>query len=302
MNRGDVNASLETMQTPTAPVQAGSYWARAVRRFRKHRLAVVAAWILIVLYGFAFVGPVIYRADPEAINFANQLAGPSIAHPLGTDETGRDVMIRLMQGGRVSLMVGTFAVLVALLVGVTVGSLAGFYLRWVDTLLMRLTDGVLAIPTFFVVLCALTFFGPSLINIIVVIGLTSWMGLARLVRGEILSVRQEVYVEAARALGARDVLILLRHVLPQIVPTMIVNATLGVASAILAESALSFLGVGVQPPAASWGNMLSNAQNYMYNAPQLAIYPGAMILLTVLCFNIVGDGLRDATDPTIHRG
>ena len=261
---------------------------------------MVSLVVLVLLYAFAFLGPLFNHADSEAVDLGNQLAGISLTHPLGTDESGRDVLIRLMQGGRVSLAVGTFAVLFSLVVGVTVGGLAGFFLGWLDTLLMRFTDGVLAIPAFFVVLCALTFFGSSLPNIILVIGLTSWMGLARLVRAEILSVRQEIYVEAVRALGARELSILLRHVLPQVIPTMIVNGTLGVANAILAESALSFLGVGVQPPAASWGNMLSGAQNYLYNAPWLAIYPGMLILLTVLAFNLIGDGLRDATDPTLH--
>ena len=281
-------------------VRSGSYASRVMRRFYKHRLAVISLVVLVVLYAFAFLGPFFNRNDSEAVDLGNQLARISWTHPLGTDESGRDVLIRLMLGGRVSLAVGTFAVLFSLLVGVSVGGLAGFFLGWVDTLLMRFTDGVLAIPAFFVVLCALTFFGSSLPNIILVIGLTSWMGLARLVRGEILSVRQEVYVEAVRALGAQNYSILLRHVLPQVIPTMIVNGTLGVANAILAESALSFLGVGVQPPAASWGNMLSGAQNYLYNAPWLAIYPGMLILLTVLAFNLIGDGLRDATDPTLQ--
>ena len=280
--------------------RSGSYASRVSRKFRKHRLAVVSLVVLVVLYAFAFLGSLFNHADSEAVDLGNQLAGISLTHPLGTDESGRDVLIRLMQGGRVSLAVGTFAVLFSLVVGVTVGGLAGFFLGWLDTLLMRFTDGVLAIPAFFVVLCALTFFGSSLPNIILVIGLTSWMGLARLVRAEILSVRQEIYVEAVRALGARELSILLRHVLPQVIPTMIVNGTLGVANAILAESALSFLGVGVQPPAASWGNMLSGAQNYLYNAPWLAIYPGMLILLTVLAFNLIGDGLRDATDPTLQ--
>lgn len=280
--------------------RSGSYASRVMRRFGKHRLAVVSLLVLVVLYAFAFLGPFFNRSDAEAVDLGNQLAGISWTHPLGTDESGRDVMIRLMLGGRVSLAVGTFAVLFSLVVGVCVGGLSGFFLGWVDTVLMRFTDGVLAIPAFFVVLCALTFFGSSLPNIILVIGLTSWMGLARLVRGEILSVRQEVYVEAVRALGAQNYSILLRHVLPQVIPTMIVNGTLGVANAILAESALSFLGVGVQPPAASWGNMLSGAQNYLYNAPWLAIYPGMLILLTVLAFNLIGDGLRDATDPTLQ--
>ncbi len=292
----DSDLSLKLLER----ARSGSYASRVTRRFRKHRLAAASLVVLVVLYAFAFLGPFVNRTDPEVVDLGNQLAGISWTHPLGTDESGRDVLIRLMQGGRVSLAVGTFAVLFSLVVGVSVGGLAGFFLGWVDTLLMRFTDGVLAIPAFFVVLCALTFFGSSVPNIILVIGLTSWMGLARLVRGEILSVRQEVYVEAVRALGAHNMSILLRHVLPQVIPTMIVNGTLGVASAILAESALSFLGVGVQPPAASWGNMLSGAQNYLYNAPWLAIYPGMLILLTVLAFNLVGDGLRDATDPTLQ--
>lgn len=281
--------------------QPSSYGARVWRRFWRQRVGPVSLVILIFLYLFSFVGPLIYNVDSTSLNFAKQFAGPSLENPLGNDEVGRDVLIRLMEGGQVSLAVGTFAVLVAVLIGVVLGALAGYYLRWVDNLLMRLTDGFMAVPTFFIVLCALTFFGPSLTNIILVIGFTSWMGLARLVRGEILAVRQEIYVEAARALGAQDFRIIFRHILPQVTPTIIVNASFGIAGAILLESAISFLGVGVQPPAASWGNMLTNSQNYLYNAPWLALYPGGMILITVLAFNALGDALRDASDPASMR-
>ena len=231
----------------------------AARRFARDRLAMLALCALIALFLFSFVGPLVHQVDPEAIDLGNQGGGVSAAHPLGTDESGRDILVRLMHGGRISLAVGTVAVLCSVLVGMTVGGLAGFYLGWTDVLLMRLTDGVLAIPSIFLVLTALTFFGSTVPNIVLVIGLTLWMGLARLVRGEVLAIRQESYVEAARALGAGNRSIILRHILPQLAPTVLVNASLLVATAILTESALSFLGVGVQPPAASWGNMLSGA-------------------------------------------
>jgi peptide/nickel transport system permease protein len=265
-------------------------------RIGGNRLALICGALLIALCLFSFAGPLLRSVDPDAVDLGNQAAGMSSAHPLGTDESGRDILTRLMYGGRVSLAVGIGAVVFALLIGISVGGLAGFYLGWLDTLLMRVADGMLAIPAIFIMLTMLTFFGTSLPTIVLVIGLTSWMGIARLVRGEVLAVRHDLYVEAARALGARDVAIFLRHILPQLVPTIAVSATLGVATAILTESALSFLGLGVQPPAASWGNMLSGAQNYLFSAPRLAVYPGVMILLTVVAFNVVGDGVRDAFD------
>ena len=269
----------------------------ARRRVSRNRLAMICGALLLALALFSFAGPALRRVNPDAVDLGNQAAGMSAAHPLGTDESGRDILARLMYGGRVSLAVGVGAVVFAVLVGLVVGGLAGYHLGWLDALLMRVTDGMLAIPAIFIMLTMLTFFGTSLTTIVLVIGFTSWMGIARLVRAEVLSIRQNLYVEAARALGAKDLPIFLRHIVPQLLPTLAVGATLGVATAILTESALSFLGLGVQPPAASWGNMLSGAQNYLFSAPRLAVYPGVMILLTVVAFNVVGDGLRDATEP-----
>lgn len=270
---------------------------RSAQKLRRNPTAVGSLAVLLLIVAFALLGPLVYRASPEAIDFSRQFAGPSWDHPLGTDENGRDVLIRLMLGGRVSLAVGFFAVAVSLVFGVLIGGLSGFFRGATDAVLMRLTDGMLAIPGFFISLLALTFFGAGLIQLVLVIGLTSWMGLARLVRGEVLREREELSVEAARALGASELRVLWRHVLPQVYPTMIVNATIGISFAILTESALSFLGVGIQPPDASWGNMLTGAQNYMYSSPWLAVYPGALILITVVAFNLLGDGLRDASDP-----
>ena len=285
------------MQRTLTPHQALSPTRRSARRFKRNRVAMGSLAALLLITAFALLGPLVYRVSPETIDFSQQFAGPSWAHPLGADENGRDVLIRLMLGGRVSLAVGFFAVAVSLVFGVLIGGLSGYFRGALDAVLMRLTDGMLAIPSFFISLLALTFFGAGLIQLVLVIGLTSWMGLARLVRGEVLREREELSIEAARALGAAELRILWRHVLPQVYPTMIVNATIGVSFAILSESALSFLGVGIQPPDASWGNMLTGAQNYLYSSPWLAVYPGALILLTVVAFNLLGDGLRDASDP-----
>ena len=200
-------------------------------------------------------------------------------------------------GGRVSLAVGVAAVLFSLCVGVSLGAAAGLAGRRADTVIMRLTDAALAIPTLFLAIAALTFFGASILGLVIAIGATSWMGLARVVRGELLTIREQAYVEAARALGARPIQVFARHAFPHVLPSVIVNATFGVGTAILSESALSFLGLGVQPPAASWGNMLSNAQNYLSTTPWLAAYPGLLILVTVVAINVLGDGLRDAMEP-----
>jgi len=259
-----------------------------------------AAWALAVLallvVALAF-GPLAYRVDPDALDLANIGARPGATHPLGTDESGRDVLSRLLIGGRVSLAVGTAAVLCALALGLSLGSLAGLAGRRFDTVVMRFTDAMLSIPTFFVVIAAVTFLGGGIAGLVVAIGATSWMGLARVVRGELLTIREQPYVEAARSLGARPWRVFARHALPHVLPSVIVNATFGVGTAILTESALSFLGLGVQPPAASWGNMLSNAQNYLYTTPWLAVYPGVLILVTVVAVNVFGDALRDALEP-----
>jgi peptide/nickel transport system permease protein len=263
----------------------------------RNRLALASLLVLAALGVVVMVGPWIASTSPEAVDLRARLAGPSAAHPLGTDEFGRDVMVRLLHGGRTSLAIGFVAMLVALTVGTILGALAGHLGGALDAVLMRLTDGLLSIPIFFVLLTALTIFGRSASNLVLFIGLASWMPVARLVRAEILRVRNLEYVLAATAVGASRARSLVRHILPQAVPTISVAATLGVATAILEEAGLSYLGLGVQPPTPSWGNMLTGAQNYVFTTPVLALYPGALILLTVLAFNSLGDGLRDAFDP-----
>lgn len=262
---------------------------------RRLQLTVV---ILVVLVLAALAGPAIYRVDPDALDFASASAPPGSGHPLGTDESGRDVLARLLVGARVSLAAGAAAMLLAVAVGTSVGAVAALSRPRIDSLLMRLTDAALAIPAIFVVITVLAFVGPSVVTLVVAIGATSWMGLARLVRGELLALKHQDFVEAAVALGERPLPRFVRHLLPHLWPTILVNATLGMGSALLTESALSFLGLGVQPPAASWGNMLSGAQVSLFNAPWLAVFPGAMILLAVATINIMGDALRDA----LHAG
>jgi peptide/nickel transport system permease protein len=257
---------------------------------------------LTCLVAVVALGPVVRPHPPEAIDLGARLVGPSLAHPFGTDEYGRDVLARLLYGGRTSLTIGLVAMLVALGVGIALGALAGYWGGLLDALIMRLTDGLLAIPIFFLLLTALAIFGQSLFNLVLFIGLASWMPVARMVRGEILRVRELDHVLAAEALGASRPRSLVRHVLPQTVPTITVASTLGVAAAILEEAGLSYLGLGIQPPTPSWGNMLTGAQNYVFTSPVLAVYPGVLILLTVLAFNTLGDGLRDALDPESATG
>jgi peptide/nickel transport system permease protein len=253
--------------------------------------------VLALLVVALVLGPLFYRVDPTRLDLAIAGSPPSGAHWLGTDENGRDVLSRLLHGGRVSLAVGGLAVAFALVLGSLLGALAGFRRGRLDSVLMRATDAMLSIPTIFVVITALAFFGSTLSALVLTIGGTAWMGLARLVRGELLAIREQAYIEAARTLGQGGVPLFARHMLPQLIPTMLVNATLGIGTAILTESALSYLGIGVQPPAASWGNMLSTAQSYFTALPQLVILPGAMIFVTVAAVNVLGDALRDAADP-----
>lgn len=282
--------------------RARSNWRLAWNRFARNPLALGAGAFLLVLYLIAAVGPAVTPYDPNAVNIRTRHERPNTTHWLGTDENGRDVLSRLIIGARASLTVGLTAMLVAISIGVLVGGISGYFGRAIDAVLMRVTDGLLAIPTFFLALIVVAVFRPSFLNLILVIGGTSWMTAARVVRGEILRYRARDFILAARALGASDRRILLRHLLPHTVPSVIVAATLGVAQAILLESALSYLGLGIQPPAASWGNMLSNAQAYLWDNPLLPFYPGLLILLSVLAYNFLGDALRDALDPRTSPG
>ena len=261
----------------------------------------LAGLTLLLLIVLAVVGPPLYGVDANAMDLSHAGLGSTVAHPLGTDESGRDVFARLLTGARVTLSVGLLAMALAVGLGTTIGAIAGFAGGWVDAALMRLTDAALAVPALFVVILVLTFLGPSVVTLLCAIGATSWMGAARVVRGELTVLRSQPFVEAARAMGTPRRVIMFRHMLPHVAPTVLVAASVGVPSAILMESALSFLGLGVQPPAASWGNMLSGAQTYLTAAPQLALYPGLLILLTVMAVNTLGEALRVRAAPSRER-
>jgi peptide/nickel transport system permease protein len=267
------------------------------RRLRANGIAVASAVFIAAMYVVAVAGPRISPYGPNVVDISNTNAPPSPAHWFGTDENGRDVLSRVIAGARTTMAVGLIAMVIAIVIGAIVGSLAGYLGGWSDAVLMRFADGMLAIPYFFLVLIVVAVFGSSLQNIVAAIGVTSWMVAARIVRGEVLRYRGLDFIFAAQALGATRARILARHIIPQTVPSIIVAATFGVANAILLESALSYLGLGIQPPQASWGNMLSNAQAYVWENPLLPIYPGLLIVFTVLAYNFLGDALRDALDP-----
>ena len=284
-------------RAPTTPA-SDSPAKRAWRRFWRQGTGKVAVFVLLFFTLVSIFAPWLAPYGPAEMDLFQTLAPPSRQHWLGTDENGRDVLSRLMYGGRISLAVGLASMLAAITIGSVLGALAGFLGGWVDTLISRLIDGMLSIPLFFFLLTALSLFGSSLPNLILVIAATTWMPVARIVRSEVTANREKHYVESATALGASRKTILFRHLLPQSAPSIIVAATLGVAYAILTESALSYLGLGVQPPTPSWGNMLSDARGFIWQTPLLTVYPGTLIFLSVLAFNAIGDALRDATDPT----
>lgn len=289
-----------THKTDTAKKRDGlfrQFW----KQFCKNRIAVLSLFLLILIHLVICIGPIFYTVSPEAIDPLNALQSPSAAHPLGTDETGRDTLARLLYGGKISLIVGTFAMLISVLVGTLVGALAGYYGGVIDMILMRLTDALMSIPSLFLLLIILTIFQGGIATIVLVLGLTSWMGVSRIVRGEMLRWKAEDFVEAERSLGAKDLRIIAKHILPNTFASIIVAASMGVAKAILSESALSYLGLGIQPPTPSLGNMLMNAQIYVWNAPIQALWPGLLILIIVICFNTLGDGLRVALDPRLKQ-
>jgi peptide/nickel transport system permease protein len=303
MSRPALTASARRWATtpqdvPAVPVlRRPSLWAR----FRQHRLALASLVVLAVLVTIAVFAPLLAPADPDAVSY-DLLAGPSVGHPLGTDDVGRDLLSRLIYASRVSLSVGVAVSVLTALVGVAIGSLAGYYGGTTDLLASALINLVLSVPALPLAMVLGGFLEASVVFVIAVLSLVTWTGAARLIRAEFLSLRNREYVLAARVLGLRDTRIIVRHILPNVLGLVIVAATLQVSAAILAESALSYLGFGVQPPTASWGNMLQNAQRYFRNDPGLAVYPGLLIALTVSGVNFLGDGLRDAFDPRLRKG
>lgn len=271
------------------------------RRFIANHFAVAGAVIVLFLFVVSFLAPYITPYSPDDLDAYHVLLPPSTGHWLGTDELGRDVLTRIIYGSRISLKVGFVAVGIAAFIGTISGLIAGYFGGWVDHLLMRLVDIMLCFPTFFLILAVIAMLEPSIWYIMIVIGLTGWMGVARLVRAEVLSLRERDFILAARAIGASNSRIIFRHILPNALSPVLVAATLGVAGAILTESALSFLGIGVQPPTPSWGNMLTAGKDYLEFAWWLSLFPGVAILVTVIAYNLVGEGLRDALDPRISR-
>lgn len=260
-------------------------------------LALAGFIIIMLVLVLSMLAPLIAPYDPNDIDVKAILLEPSIQHWMGTDGLGRDVLSRMLHGGRISLLVGLVAVGISTAIGILLGAIAGFYRGWVDTLIMRLVDVMLSIPSFFLILAVIAFLTPSIINIMIVIGLTSWMGVTRLVRAEFLSLSEREFVTASRTLGAKNARLIFTHLLPNSLTPIIVSAVLGVAGAVLMESGLSFLGLGVQAPQASWGNILTDGKEYIQFAWWLSLFPGLAILITVLGYNLLGEGLRDALDP-----
>jgi peptide/nickel transport system permease protein len=285
-----------------------SLWSDAWRQFRRHRLAMFGVVVLALLLIGTLFGPLLYRVPSDTIDYSAGLLGPSLQHPFGTDDLGRDLLARAMLGGRVSMAVGVVAVLIAITLGTLLGAVAGFFGGRTDSILMRVTDLFLALPVLPFLLMVTYLFrdplkkvlGPEVgifLLIVGVIGALTWMPLARLVRASFLSIKQKEFIEAARCIGANPWRLMMTHILPNTLSVVMVAATVGVGAAIITESALSFLGVGFPPDMPTWGRLLYDAQNFLDLAPHWAIFPGLLIFLTVLSINYIGDGLRDALDP-----
>jgi peptide/nickel transport system permease protein len=301
------------VRTPAAaePVvrrRTRSLWSNAWSQFRRHKLAMTGVIVFGFLIAMTLVGPLIYRTPTDNIDYSQGLLGPSLEHPFGTDDFGRDLLARALVGGRVSMAVGIVAVFIAVSFGTIIGSMAGFFGGQIDGMLMRLTDLFLGLPQLPLLLMLIylfrdslrKIFGPELgifLLIVAVIGFLNWMPLARLVRADFLSLKQKEFVEAARCVGAGNRRLMISHILPNTMSAVIVAATVGIGQAIITESALSFLGLGFPPDVPTWGRMLYDSQNFLEFGPHWAIFPGLLIFLTVLSVNYIGDGMRDALDP-----
>jgi peptide/nickel transport system permease protein len=291
-----MSAVMPALARPAPPAPAGP-WQRAFRRLRRRRGAMLGGLVVLLFVAMALLAPWISPYDPIATSWGAIRKAPSAAHWFGTDEIGRDVLSRIIWGTQASLLAGVVSVSISLLIGVPIGLLAGFLGGWVDGLISRITDAFLACPFLILAIAMAAFLGPSLRNAMIAIGISAAPIFVRLTRAQVINILVEDYIEAARAVGNPPWRIALRHVLPNITAPVMVQATLAIASAVIAEASLSFLGLGQQPPAPSWGSMLNTAKNYVDNAPWMAIWPGVSIFALVLSFNLLGDGLRDALDP-----
>jgi peptide/nickel transport system permease protein len=287
----------ESCTMADAPEARGD-WGQVWTQLRRHKLAVLSFWVFVLMAAVCLAAPVIARYEFDAIDLSSIRRPPSLQHWMGTDDLGRDLFTRVLYGGRVSILIGLLAAVVGTGFGSAVGAIAGYYGGRIDNALMRLTDLAYSIPTLPLLIVLSAYTAAAAVSMSVIIGLLSWMATARVVRGEVLSIKEMAYVEAARSVGAGNPRIILRHVLPNAIGPIVVGATLAVGNAIILESSLSFLGLGIQPPTPTWGNMLMDAQATMATKPWLTIFPGLAILLIVLSVNFIGDGLQDALDPT----
>ena len=270
-----------------------------LRRAAGHNLLATSGAIMIAVFVVcAIFAPWLAPQDPAFIDLPSRLMGPSAAHWFGTDELGRDILSRVIYGARISMLVGTCVVVTSLTLGLIFGSIAGYYGRYVDRFLnVIVMNAFMSFPGILLAIAFVAFLGPGLFNLVLALSIGGWVGYARLVRAQVLAVREREFVEAARALGASDLLIIVRHIYPNIIQPVIVQAAIGMAGAILAEATMSFLGLGVPPPTASWGSMLNDGRSHLFDAPHLVLFPAAAVMLAVLSFNFIGDGLRDYLDP-----
>jgi peptide/nickel transport system permease protein len=285
----------------TAPARSGWSQSRIWRRLRRNPTALAGGLIVLLFIAIAIAAPLLAPYEPNVSSWLTVRKPPTAAHWMGTDDVGRDVMSRLIHGSRASLSAGIISVAIALLIGVPLGVLAGYYGGWLDAVISRVTEAVLACPFLILAIALAAFLGPSLTNAMIAIGISAAPIFVRLARGQVLSVKTEDYVQGARAVGCSDFRIIRRYILPNIFPPLLVQSTLTIATAIIAEASLSFLGLGQQPPDPSWGSMLNTAKNFITQAPWMAIWPGVAIFVVVFGFNILGDGLRDALDPRDSR-
>jgi len=294
----EMDKGMEVLETTSA--KEYTYMQMVLRRFLRHKLALTGFFIIGILVMLTLLAGVISKYDPSIAVIQDRFIPPfSPGHLLGTDDVGRDVWTRILYGGRISLMIGFIAAITGGVIGALLGSASGYFGGWFDSLMMRICEIFFSIPTLPILITLSKYFGGNPWNIILIMVIFGWAGTTRMVRGLVLQIKQYEYIEAAKAIGCSNARIILRHVFPNTLAIVLVSMTLSIGGAILTESSLSFLGLGVQPDIPTWGNMLSNAMNFMWNAPHLVIWPGLFIFLTILSFNFLGDGLRDALDPKL---